>query len=73
MEKVVRKLFTLPVRAYQLLVSPLMGRRCRFYPSCSQYTIEAIETKGVIRGVYMGARRVIRCHPFNPGGYDPVK
>ena len=61
------------VRGYQKGLSPLRGPRCRFYPSCSQYMIEAIRTRGAIRGVLKGTWRVLRCNPFNPGGYDPVE
>lgn len=60
------------IRGYQLAVSPLLGPRCRFYPSCSQYALEALERFGVLRGTYLAARRLLRCHPFHPGGYDPV-
>jgi putative membrane protein insertion efficiency factor len=60
------------LRAYQLLISPLLGPRCRFYPSCSQYAIEAVQTHGSLRGTYLGFRRLLRCHPWHPGGYDPV-
>lgn len=58
---------------YQRHVSPLKKPSCRFYPTCSEYTRQAVERYGVIRGIAMGTRRVMRCHPFNPGGYDPVK
>ena len=58
---------------YQKLLSPLMPPSCRFYPSCSQYAREAIERKGIKRGSWQAIRRVFRCHPLNPGGYDPVK
>lgn len=58
---------------YQRHVSPLKPPSCRFYPTCSEYTRQAVERYGVIRGIAMGTRRVMRCHPFNPGGYDPVK
>lgn len=61
------------VRAYQFAISPLLGGRCRFYPSCSQYMIDAIRLKGPFAGLALGLRRILRCHPFNPGGYDPVK
>ncbi|MGO8705727.1 MAG: membrane protein insertion efficiency factor YidD [Candidatus Brocadiia bacterium] len=61
------------VRAYQKGLSPLLGPRCRFYPSCSQYMIEAIRTRGAVRGALKGAWRLLRCNPFSPGGYDPVE
>ena len=60
------------VRGYQLLVSPFLGNNCRYMPSCSAYTIEAMEKWGAWRGLWMGIRRVARCHPFHEGGYDPV-
>lgn len=60
------------IRGYQILVSPLLGPRCRFYPSCSQYALEAIARHGALRGGALAARRIVRCHPLNPGGYDPV-
>jgi putative membrane protein insertion efficiency factor len=60
------------IRGYQLAISPWLGRNCRFYPSCSQYTLEAIERHGALKGLWLGLRRVLRCHPFHPGGHDPV-
>jgi len=60
------------IRGYQLAISPFLGPRCRFYPSCSHYAIEAIETHGALRGSWLSAKRICRCHPFNPGGFDPV-
>ena len=57
---------------YQATLSGLIGPRCRFYPSCSHYAMEAIETHGAARGSYLAARRICRCHPFHPGGHDPV-
>ena len=60
------------IRAYQLVLSPLMGRQCRFEPTCSCYAIEAIKRHGSVRGGWMGVKRICRCHPFSPGGYDPV-
>ena len=59
------------VRGYQVTLSPLLGNRCRFHPSCSQYFIEAVRKYGAIRGSAKGLWRLARCHPFNPGGYDP--
>jgi len=59
------------IRAYQLLLSPLLGRSCRFEPSCSRYTARCIELHGVGRGSWLGVCRIARCHPFHPGGYDP--
>ena len=60
------------LRGYQLLVSPMLGQNCRFYPSCSSYAIEAVEVHGAARGGWLAVRRVCRCHPWHPGGVDPV-
>lgn len=60
------------IRSYQVLISPLIGPRCRFYPSCSHYAIAAIRGHGPLRGCWLAVRRIVRCHPLNPGGYDPV-
>lgn len=59
------------IRAYRLLLAPLLGPACRFAPSCSQYTAQCVERFGALRGLWLGARRIARCHPFHPGGYDP--
>jgi putative membrane protein insertion efficiency factor len=67
-----RRLVALPIIAYRRWVSPVMPARCRFYPSCSAYALEAVETHGALRGIYLAVRRLLRCHPFHPGGYDPV-
>jgi putative membrane protein insertion efficiency factor len=64
-------LVILLIRLYQYTISPLIGRVCRFEPSCSRYMIGAIEKYGLMRGVLKGSGRVLRCHPFHPGGYDP--
>jgi len=60
------------VRGYQLAISPLLPPSCRFYPTCSCYAIEALTRHGVIKGLWLALRRVGRCHPWNPGGHDPV-
>lgn len=60
------------IAAYQRLLSPLLPRSCRFYPSCSTYAAEAIERHGAARGMMLAVRRILRCHPFHPGGHDPV-
>lgn len=60
------------LRLYQRTISPLLGSNCIYQPTCSQYTVEAIEKHGVLRGGWLGAKRVSRCHPFHQGGYDPV-
>ncbi|MBL8396358.1 MAG: membrane protein insertion efficiency factor YidD [Candidatus Accumulibacter sp.] len=57
---------------YRYAVSPLLGRRCRFFPSCSEYAAEAVSKYGVLRGTGLSLRRLSRCHPWNPGGFDPV-
>ncbi|KAA2285488.1 membrane protein insertion efficiency factor YidD [Arenimonas fontis] len=60
------------LRAYKRFISPLLGQRCRFHPSCSEYTMQAVDRFGVLRGGWLGLRRVGRCHPLNEGGLDPV-
>ena len=60
------------LRFYQRVISPLFPPACRFTPTCSQYTYEAIERYGLFKGGWLGLKRILRCHPFNPGGYDPV-
>jgi putative membrane protein insertion efficiency factor len=67
-----RQLFILIVRGYQVAIGPLLPAACRYYPSCSAYMIEALEKHGAMRGGLMGIRRILRCHPFHVGGYDPV-
>lgn len=67
-----RSVLVLFVRAYQMFLSPLLPAACRYYPSCSHYAIEALERHGAWRGSLLAMRRLARCHPFRPGGYDPV-
>lgn len=67
-----RKLLLLPIRAYRYAISPLMASHCRHYPTCSAYAIEAIEVHGSLQGLYLALKRLLRCHPWAAGGYDPV-
>lgn len=60
------------IRIYQYAISPYLGNRCRYTPSCSAYTVEAVQKHGARRGLWLGLKRISRCHPFHPGGYDPV-
>ena len=69
---IVRRIFLILIRGYQYLISPLMAPRCRYYPSCSSYALTAIERYGVVRGSGLATRRILRCHPWAAGGYDPV-
>ena len=66
-----RLLITL-IKAYQYIISPIIGPSCRFTPTCSQYTVEAIQKYGIFKGCWLGAKRISRCHPWNEGGYDPL-
>jgi putative membrane protein insertion efficiency factor len=68
----IRFFFLLAIRFYQFFISPLIGPVCRFSPSCSEYTYEAIEVYGPFKGVLFGMKRLLKCHPFHPGGYDPL-
>jgi putative membrane protein insertion efficiency factor len=68
----VKRLFILMIRGYQVLVSPLFPPSCRFTPTCSSYAVTAIDRYGALKGSWMAAKRIGRCHPWNPGGYDPV-
>lgn len=67
-----RHVLKILIRGYQLAISPLLGPRCRFYPSCSHYAIQAIDAHGALRGTWLTIKRISRCHPFNAGGFDPV-
>ncbi|KOA20307.1 putative membrane protein insertion efficiency factor [Clostridium homopropionicum DSM 5847] len=68
-----KKIILSIIKFYRKYISPLKRPSCRFYPTCSQYAIEAIEKYGVFKGVAMALKRISKCHPFNPGGFDPVK
>jgi len=72
-EYLIKRFAIIIIKFYKRVISPLKGRTCRFYPSCSQYAIDAIEKYGVVKGIYLSAKRILRCHPFCDGGYDPVK
>ncbi|CAM4236221.1 membrane protein insertion efficiency factor YidD [Nocardiopsis rhodophaea] len=69
---VVARVLILPIRGYQRFISPLFPPVCRFYPSCSAYAVEALREHGAARGIWLTVRRIGRCHPFHPGGLDPV-
>jgi uncharacterized protein len=73
LQNYITSFFLFMIRSYQILISPLFPPACRFTPSCSQYAIDAIKCHGVFRGSLMAAWRILRCHPFSDGGYDPVK
>ncbi|HEX9756236.1 MAG TPA: membrane protein insertion efficiency factor YidD [Nitrospiria bacterium] len=66
-------MFILLIRGYQRIISPLLFPSCRFYPSCSNYAVQALEARGLFKGFFLFMVRVLKCHPFHPGGYDPVK
>jgi len=68
-----KKLMILLIRGYQKFISPLFPGTCRFYPTCSAYFIQALEKYGVIKGSFLGIKRILKCHPWNEGGYDPLK
>ena len=72
MKNAPRYLVLFPIRAYQRLISPLFASRCRYYPSCSEYAVQAIERFGILRGLVLAGWRLLRCNPFSHGGYDPV-
>ncbi len=72
MKKILQKILILPIRFYQKVISPLFPGVCRYRPTCSEYMIEAIETHGILKGLYLGTKRILRCHPWGGSGYDPV-
>jgi len=69
---IVARAVVLLIRGYQVTLSPLLPSACRYQPTCSHYALEAVERYGALKGAWLGARRILRCHPFHPGGYDPV-
>lgn len=69
---ILKKFILILIKIYQKLISPILGKNCRFIPTCSVYTYKAIEIHGIIKGIYLGIKRILKCHPFNNGGYDPV-
>jgi putative membrane protein insertion efficiency factor len=72
MNQIIKKLFIGLIRLYQIGLSPLFYKTCRFYPTCSNYAIEAIEEYGILKGLWVSTIRILKCHPFHAGGYDPV-
>ena len=72
MLKILNLIFIIPIKLYQILLSPLLGQSCRYFPTCSQYTIEAIDKYGPIKGIWLGTKRIARCHPWGGSGHDPV-
>lgn len=72
MNRILKKIFILPIRFYQYAISPLLGPSCRFNPTCSHYMEEAIEEWGIFKGVWLGIKRITKCHPWGPHGHDPV-
>ena len=71
--RILRAIAIAPIRAYQRLLSPALGQRCKYYPSCSEYAVQAIGTFGILRGLILAAWRLLRCNPFSHGGLDPVE
>lgn len=72
MKKLLQRLVILPIRFYQVAISPYLGKSCRYEPTCSYYTVDAIREWGVLKGVWLGLKRISRCHPWGGHGYDPV-
>lgn len=72
LNKAIQYIFLIIIRIYRYVISPILGPRCRFYPSCSEYAEEAIKVHGAVKGGWLATKRICRCHPFNEGGLDPV-
>ena len=70
---IIKKTLIILIEIYQKKISPLLGHKCKYYPSCSEYTKQAIEKYGSLKGIILGGKRIIRCNPFSKGGYDPLK
>ena len=68
----IKKIILIHIFLYRYIISPLTGPACRFYPSCSEYAFEAVKKHGSLKGIVLAVRRILKCHPFHPGGYDPV-
>jgi uncharacterized protein len=68
-----RTVVLLPIRGYQRLISPMLGQHCKYYPSCSEYAVQAIRRFGILRGLVLAGWRLLRCNPWSRGGYDPVE
>ena len=71
--KILSKIIIKIIKFYQYLISPLLGNNCRYLPTCSQYFIESLKEYGLIKGIFMSVKRILRCHPWGKGGFDPVK
>ena len=71
--KIFKNIAISPINLYKYLISPLLGNNCRFLPTCSEYTKESIIKYGVIKGFWLGLKRIVKCHPWGKGGYDPIK
>lgn len=73
MKNPIKVLIIMSIKFYQKILSPMKPKTCRFYPSCSEYAVQAVQKYGVVKGLFKAIARILRCHPFNPGGYDPVQ
>ena len=73
LKNIIKRILIIIIRGYQKFISPLFPSKCRFYPTCSTYFIQALEKYGPFKGTYLGIKRILRCHPGNPGGYDPLR